>query len=85
MKSPCVKVCKIKKGIDYISLGSQLICVGCGRTLEQIRDWTTYTDEQRDSIMGETKWSTQVCCLVNQLNLIMQILQNLFLKLTNFL
>ncbi len=51
MKSPCVKVCKIKKGIDYISLGSQLICVGCGRTLEQIRDWTTYTDEQRDSIM----------------------------------
>ncbi len=51
MKSPCVKVCKIKEGIDYISLGSQLICVGCGRTLEQIRDWTTYTDEQRDSIM----------------------------------
>ena len=51
MKSPCIKVCKIKKGIDYISLGSQLICVGCGRTLEQIRDWTTYTDEQRDSIM----------------------------------
>ena len=51
MKSPCVKVCKIKRGIDYISLGSQLICMGCGRTLEQIRDWTTYTDEQRDSIM----------------------------------
>ena len=51
MKSPCVKVCKIKEGIDYISLGSQLICVGCGRTLEQIRDWATYTDEQRDSIM----------------------------------
>ena len=51
MKSPCIKVCKIKEGIDYISLGSQLICVGCGRTLEQIRDWTTYTDEQRDSIM----------------------------------
>ena len=51
MKSPFVKVCKIKEGIDYISLGSQLICVGCGRTLEQIRDWTTYTDEQRDSIM----------------------------------
>ena len=51
MKSPCIKVCKIKEGIDYISLVSQLICVGCGRTLEQIRDWTTYTDEQRDSIM----------------------------------
>ncbi len=43
METPCVKICKL---IDSI-------CVGCGRTQDQIRDWTIYTDEERSTIIKE--------------------------------
>jgi len=48
METPCKKICKLG---HYISLGSELICIGCGRTQDEIRDWTTYTDEKRRKIM----------------------------------
>ena len=48
METPCKKICKLG---SYISLGSELICIGCGRTQDEIRDWTTYTDEKRREIM----------------------------------
>ena len=48
MESPCKKICKLG---NYISLGSELVCIGCGRTIDEIRDWTTYTDEKRKEIM----------------------------------
>ena len=41
IKSPCIKVCKLKNKI----------CIGCGRTQDQIRDWTLYSDEERLTIM----------------------------------
>jgi len=44
--SPCTKVCKIKEGV----------CTGCRRTLEQIREWGSMTDEQRQDAMRELKW-----------------------------
>ena len=43
METPCVKICKL---IDSI-------CEGCGRTQDQIRDWTIYTDEERSIIIKE--------------------------------
>ena len=43
MRTPCIKICKIKEDI----------CIGCGRTLDQIRDWSIFTDEKRDTIMEE--------------------------------
>ena len=43
MKTPCVKICKL---IDSV-------CIGCGRTQDQIREWTIYTDEERRKIMEE--------------------------------
>jgi predicted Fe-S protein YdhL (DUF1289 family) len=43
MNSPCTKVCKIKEGI----------CTGCHRTLEQIREWGSMTDEERQDAMRE--------------------------------
>ena len=43
MKTPCVKICKL---IDSV-------CIGCGRTSEQISEWTKYTDEQREEIIKE--------------------------------
>jgi predicted Fe-S protein YdhL (DUF1289 family) len=41
MQSPCVKICTIK----------QDVCVGCKRTLEEIAQWTRFTDEQRQQII----------------------------------
>lgn len=43
MKTPCVKICRL----DPVTF----VCVGCKRTQEEIRMWTTYSDEERDSIM----------------------------------
>jgi predicted Fe-S protein YdhL (DUF1289 family) len=45
VKTPCIKVCKVLDGK----------CLGCGRTLEQIRLWSKYTDEERERIMKMTE------------------------------
>jgi predicted Fe-S protein YdhL (DUF1289 family) len=39
--TPCVSICKILEGK----------CVGCGRTLEEIAKWRSYSDEERLDIM----------------------------------
>lgn len=41
IKSPCIRVCKI---VDTT-------CIGCNRTLEEIRKWTKYTDQEREIII----------------------------------
>lgn len=50
--SPCVKVCRLEEGV----------CIGCGRTQDQIRMWTTYSNEERNTIMetlcGQTTTET---------------------------
>ena len=43
MKTPCVKICKL---IDSV-------CIGCGRTSEQITMWSKYTDKEREIIIKE--------------------------------
>ena len=43
MKTPCVKICKL---IDSV-------CIGCGRTSEQITMWSKYTDKEREKIIKE--------------------------------
>ena len=43
MKSPCVKICKL----------IECVCIGCGRTSEQITEWTKYTDKKREEIIKE--------------------------------
>jgi predicted Fe-S protein YdhL (DUF1289 family) len=42
VKTPCIKVCKVSDGK----------CLGCGRTLEQIRLWSRYSEEERELIMS---------------------------------
>tara|TARA_B100001057_G_C22165490_1_gene687326 strand:+ start:166 stop:336 length:171 start_codon:yes stop_codon:yes gene_type:complete len=37
IESPCIKVCTLKDGV----------CIGCGRTQDEIRDWTIMTNEER--------------------------------------
>ena len=40
LASPCVNVCTIKEDV----------CIGCGRTLEEIANWTAMSNEERKSI-----------------------------------
>jgi len=41
--TPCVQICRI----DVESR----VCSGCGRTIDEIREWTSYTEEERMAIM----------------------------------
>jgi uncharacterized protein len=42
--SPCRKICAVD--------GMTSLCVGCGRTLQEIGGWTRLTDAQRAEIMA---------------------------------
>lgn len=41
--SPCVGIC------SATALGDA-ICIGCGRTFEEVRLWNTYSDEEKVAI-----------------------------------
>ena len=43
MISPCIKLCVIDPELQR--------CTGCNRTLEQIKLWTAYTDQERNEII----------------------------------
>ena len=42
IKSPCISVCK---------LNSDKICKGCGRTKKEIKNWSNFSNKQREKIM----------------------------------
>jgi uncharacterized protein len=44
MQTPCILVCSIDMNTGY--------CFGCGRTGEEIGEWTLFSDEQRSEIMA---------------------------------
>lgn len=43
--SPCIKVCAVD--------GSSGLCLGCGRTLEEIASWVRLGEERRARVMDE--------------------------------
>ena len=43
MESPCVKICTHDP--------ERGLCLGCGRTLEEIGDWFSMTDAERRALM----------------------------------
>lgn len=43
MLTPCILVCSIDMNTGY--------CFGCGRTREEIGEWTLYSDDERRDIM----------------------------------
>ena len=45
MESPCILVCSIDLKTGY--------CFGCGRTRDEIAQWTLYSPEKRRDIMEE--------------------------------
>jgi len=40
--SPCVDICK---------LDSDFVCIGCGRTIDEVLKWREYTDEQKKAVL----------------------------------
>ncbi|MBY4630583.1 Fe-S oxidoreductase [Rhizobium sp. H4] len=44
MQTPCIHVCSMVSATGF--------CAGCGRTLEEIGGWMTYTDAERGGIMA---------------------------------
>ena len=44
--SPCIKVCV---------LDAQQVCVGCGRTLEEIAQWSGMSEEQRGQVVDRAR------------------------------
>ena len=45
IKTPCINVCR------YTNKG----CIACHRTIEEITDWTSYTNKQRKEIMDRVR------------------------------
>ena len=43
VESPCISVCRI---------GDDGYCVGCGRTIDEIRGWKSSSDEERQDVLG---------------------------------
>ena len=43
--SPCVSVCSVNR--------ETRLCTGCGRSIDQITNWTKYTQEERMNIMKD--------------------------------
>ncbi|WP_233356185.1 DUF1289 domain-containing protein [Henriciella aquimarina] len=43
--TPCKKVCAVD--------GQTSLCLGCGRTLQEIGGWSGFSDEERRRIMAE--------------------------------
>jgi predicted Fe-S protein YdhL (DUF1289 family) len=43
--SPCNKICVVRPGEN--------LCIGCGRTLQEIAGWTAFAVAERDRIMAD--------------------------------
>ncbi|HEX3943417.1 MAG TPA: DUF1289 domain-containing protein [Rhizomicrobium sp.] len=44
IESPCIKVCTMDAASG--------LCIGCGRTLDEIARWSSFTHAERCAIMG---------------------------------
>ncbi|MCJ7788346.1 MAG: DUF1289 domain-containing protein [Methyloceanibacter sp.] len=44
METPCVNICLLDADLG--------LCVGCGRTIEEISGWATMSDRERHVIMA---------------------------------
>lgn len=47
LKTPCIGLCKMSDGWG--------ICLGCGRRIEEIMGWVYMTDQERETIILETR------------------------------
>ena len=49
IETPCVKICTLDARSG--------LCLGCGRTTDEIARWTAMSDAERARVMGELPWS----------------------------
>ena len=47
VSSPCVDIC----ALDYVNK----LCIGCGRTLDDIRRWQAWPDAERQSCLSRAQ------------------------------
>lgn len=45
IETPCIKVCMLD--------ARSRLCLGCGRTVDEIARWTTMSDAERAHVMAE--------------------------------
>ena len=45
--SPCLKICQVRKGDE--------ICVGCLRSMDEIRDWIILSREERLEVLSNVE------------------------------
>ena len=45
--SPCIDICQMDSESG--------LCVGCGRTIEEIANWSNYTNEKKKDILKQLK------------------------------
>lgn len=45
IETPCVKICTVDARMG--------LCLGCGRTIDEIARWTSMTAPERAEVMGE--------------------------------
>ena len=47
IKTPCIQVCMVDGETGW--------CLGCGRSLREIAEWTKYTDQKRSDLIKESQ------------------------------
>jgi len=50
VESPCVLVCRIEDGY----------CIGCQRTVDEIRDWIIMSEYEQKKLVRELEWRRDV-------------------------
>ena len=48
VESPCISICRYENEV----------CVGCGRTVEEVTEWYNYTDKQKQKIIDRLEKET---------------------------
>ncbi len=49
IESPCKRICEL----------SQSICIGCGRDIDDIKNWKNFTDEQKNIVLQKINKNLQ--------------------------
>ena len=52
IETPCVNICRMDDANHY--------CIGCFRTLEEIKGWSQMTDAERAAVMAQLESRTGV-------------------------
>ncbi|MCX7343440.1 MAG: DUF1289 domain-containing protein [Proteobacteria bacterium] len=45
-QSPCVRIC---------TLNDDKVCIGCGRNIDEIKNWSAFSDESKIVIQSQLK------------------------------